>query len=68
MRAAVPDDQCGGHAGSRELVARRIKMTDQEEFEREFAEWIAELEAEIESTRRSEMLTADDYAIVINAR
>ena len=39
-----------------------------EQFEREFAAWIAEMESQIESTRRSEILTAEDYGIVINAR
>lgn len=39
-----------------------------EQFEREFAEWIAELERQIESTRRSEILTAEDYGVVINVR
>lgn len=43
-------------------------LAERIEFERQFAEWIAEMEAQIESTRQSEILTADDYGIVINVR
>ena len=48
-----------------------VKVNDNEErreFAEEFNGWIVELEQQIESTRRSELLTQEDYAIQINAQ
>jgi hypothetical protein len=38
-----------------------------DDFEREFNAWLEHMEREIQATRESEILTAEDYAIVINA-
>lgn len=38
-----------------------------EDFEKAFNDWLDAMEREIEATRESERLTAEDYAIRINA-
>lgn len=43
------------------------EATTQAAFDAEFAEWLRKMEAQIESTRRSEILTARDYETRINA-
>ena len=39
--------------------------TPKEQFEREFNEWLEQLEREIEATRESERITAYDLAIIV---
>jgi hypothetical protein len=36
-----------------------------DKFEIEFVEWLAELEREIEATKKSERITAEDLAIIV---
>jgi DNA-binding transcriptional regulator YiaG len=40
--------------------------TTESDFDREFNAWLEHMEREIQATRESEMLTAEDYAIRIN--
>jgi predicted RNase H-like HicB family nuclease len=42
-------------------------LTPQEQFDRDFDAWLEHMEEEIQATRESEILTAEDYAIRINA-
>lgn len=43
-------------------------MTPEEQFDKEFNEWLLHMEEEIKKTEESEILTAEDYNIRINVR
>lgn len=42
--------------------------TEQEQFDRDFNDWLAKMEENIKRIEESEILTAEDYGIVINVR
>lgn len=46
----------------------RVISKEHTKFEAEFNNWIIELEEQAESTRQSELLTQEDFAIQINAQ
>lgn len=48
--------------------AAKAKGKKQASFQSEFGNWVAEMEKQVESTRQSELLTQNDYAIQINAQ
>lgn len=59
---------CGNARGS--AIHRAPSGTDAErtaKFEQDFDDWQKDMEASIEATRRSEILSAKDYAVTINA-
>lgn len=71
--AASVTSGSGGKRGARkaETTTKMTKVTraeKQDQFEREFNEWVTEMEEKIESTRRSEQLTQEDFAVRINAQ
>lgn len=50
------------------IVSSNNQTEDRRKFEEEFSRWIAEMEEQMESTRRSEQLTQEDFAVRINAQ
>ena len=59
--------------GEREAVkvdsmTKESKKEQRDRFEEDFGRWIVQVEGEIESTRRSEQLTKEDFTIRINAQ
>lgn len=59
--------------GEREAVkvdsmSKESKKEQRDKFEEDFSRWIVQMEEEIESTRRSERLTKEDFTIRINAQ
>lgn len=68
MSDAKEEKNGARRAGGKRLMSMANEKKRRKEFEEEFNRWISELEQQIESTRRSELLTQEDYAIQINAQ
>jgi hypothetical protein len=65
---AAEKDQGAREAEGSKSMSKVSESKERKEFVEEFNEWMKKLEEQKASTRRSELLTQEDYAIQINAQ